>query len=112
MLPNNLNAQQVGSAITYFRRYTISSLLSLEIDEDDDGNKASTPTPEPKFKSTTHDKPWLNKFEKDKVTITEAWTKATNMVGNGEVTIAVIEEKYMLSKELKAELIQIQQTGL
>lgn len=41
LLPNNLNAQQIGSAITYFRRYTLSSLLSLEIDEDDDGNKAS-----------------------------------------------------------------------
>ena len=41
VIPNGLNAQQVGSAITYFRRYTLSSLLSLEIDEDDDGNKAS-----------------------------------------------------------------------
>lgn len=37
-LPENLNAQQLGSAITYFRRYTLSSLLSLELDEDDDGN--------------------------------------------------------------------------
>lgn len=106
-LTNGLNAQQTGSAITYFRRYTLSSLLSLEIDEDDDGNIASQPT----FTSTTHDKPWLNKFEKDKVTLTDAWTKATQMVGNGEVTISKIEEKYNLSKDLKAELIQIQQNG-
>ncbi|CAB4127014.1 Essential recombination function protein [uncultured Caudovirales phage] len=106
-LPTGLNPQQLGSAITYFRRYTLSSLLALEIDEDDDGNKAS----EPKFQSTTHDKPWLNKFEKDKVTLTEAWTKATQMVGNQEVTIAKIEDKYKLSKELKAELIQIQLNG-
>jgi hypothetical protein len=42
-LPDGLNAQQTGSAVTYFRRYTLSSLLSLEIDEDDDGNKASNP---------------------------------------------------------------------
>jgi len=27
VLPTNLNAQQVGSAITYFRRYTLCSLL-------------------------------------------------------------------------------------
>ena len=106
-LPSGLNAQQIGSAITYFRRYTLSSLLSLEIDEDDDGNKAS----EPKFVSTTHDKKWLNKFEKDKVTLTDKWVKASQMVGAGEVTIAKIEEKYKLSKELKSELIQIQQTG-
>ena len=39
-LPENVNAQQMGSAITYFRRYTLQSLLSLQA-EDDDGNKAS-----------------------------------------------------------------------
>jgi hypothetical protein len=34
-LPTNLTPQQLGSAITYFRRYTLASLLSLEIDDDD-----------------------------------------------------------------------------
>lgn len=34
-LPNNLTPQQLGSAITYFRRYTLASLLALEIDDDD-----------------------------------------------------------------------------
>ena len=34
-LPNNLSPQQLGSAITYFRRYTLASLLALEIDDDD-----------------------------------------------------------------------------
>lgn len=42
-LNSGLNPQQMGSAITYYRRYTLGSLLSLEIDEDDDGNKASAP---------------------------------------------------------------------
>lgn len=110
-LPPNLNAQQVGSAITYFRRYTLSSLLSLEIDEDDDGNKASE-TAAPVFTSTTHDKPWLNKYEADKTTITDTWKKATKSVADQKCTIAQIEEKYRLSKELKAELVQIQSTGL
>jgi hypothetical protein len=32
-LPTNLAPQQLGSAITYFRRYTLASLLALEIDE-------------------------------------------------------------------------------
>lgn len=36
------NPQKVGSAITYYRRYTLVSLLGLNIvGEDDDGNKAS-----------------------------------------------------------------------
>lgn len=35
--------QQLGSAITYYRRYCLAGLLSLEID-DDDANIASKPT--------------------------------------------------------------------
>lgn len=34
-LPINQTPQQLGSAITYFRRYTLASLLALEIDDDD-----------------------------------------------------------------------------
>lgn len=39
-LPNLQDPQKLGSAITYFRRYTLQSLLGLQA-EDDDGNKAS-----------------------------------------------------------------------
>jgi hypothetical protein len=41
-LPDNVKPQDLGSAITYYRRYTLVSLLALEA-EDDDGKKASTP---------------------------------------------------------------------
>ncbi len=33
--------QGAGSAITYARRYALVSMLGLNVDEDDDGNKAS-----------------------------------------------------------------------
>jgi len=39
-LPDNLDPQKLGSAITYFRRYTLVSLLALTA-EDDDGASAS-----------------------------------------------------------------------
>lgn len=39
-LPDNLEPQKMGSAITYYRRYSLQSLLMLEA-EDDDGNVAS-----------------------------------------------------------------------
>jgi hypothetical protein len=39
-LPAGLNPQQVGSAVTYFRRYCLSSLLCLQ-SLDDDANMAS-----------------------------------------------------------------------
>ena len=38
-LPANLDAQKIGSAVTYYRRYTLQSLLGLQA-EDDDGNGA------------------------------------------------------------------------
>ena len=44
-LTKGLNAQQLGSEVTYFRRYTLQSLLGLKV-TDDDGNDASkTPAP-------------------------------------------------------------------
>ena len=47
--------QQIGSGITYFRRYHIQAMLNLEADFDDDGNIASNvkqPTQQP-IKQTT-----------------------------------------------------------
>ena len=43
-LPTITDPQKLGSAITYFRRYTLQSLLSLQA-IDDDGNHASKPEP-------------------------------------------------------------------
>lgn len=40
--------QAQGSALTYARRYALSSILGISTDEDDDGN-ASTPTTEQKL---------------------------------------------------------------
>lgn len=48
-LPNIDDPQKLGSAITYFRRYTLQSLLSLQTTDDDAnstvGNKASKKKP-------------------------------------------------------------------
>lgn len=43
-LPPDLTPQQVGSAITYYRRYALVLLLNL-LTEDDDGSSASRPVP-------------------------------------------------------------------
>lgn len=43
-LPKDNNPQKIGSAITYFRRYSLKSLLGIQ-EEDDDGNKSAKPTP-------------------------------------------------------------------
>lgn len=43
-LPNLSDPQKIGSCVTYYRRYTLKSLLAIS-EEDDDGNKASKHLP-------------------------------------------------------------------
>jgi len=79
-LPNIQDPQKLGSAITYYRRYTLQSLLGLQA-EDDDGNKAAKPKlAEDKFKSA------LERFNKtqlqtvlDTYDLTEIQVKAIKL---------------------------------
>ena len=41
------NAQGVGSALTYLRRYGLAALVGIVADDDDDGNAASAPRQQP-----------------------------------------------------------------
>jgi hypothetical protein len=57
-LPENVKPQDLGSAITYYRRYTLVSLLALTSEEDDDGKKAhesSVGLPKEKFEKLRTD---------------------------------------------------------
>jgi hypothetical protein len=71
--------QKLGSAVTYYRRYTLQSLLGLQA-EDDDANSASQAV-----KST---KPWIN--ENDNV-----WKAALNK----SIALAKLKEHYAISKD-------------
>jgi len=84
-LPSGLNPQQIGSAITYFRRYTLSSLLALEI-EDDDGNAASNPTPKPALNINT-----------------EVYKQAVKFIKDGG-SLDAISAKYYLSTDVESQL--------
>lgn len=44
VLPDNIDPQKMGSAITYYRRYALQSMLFLQA-EDDDGESTKPPTP-------------------------------------------------------------------
>ena len=84
-LPPITDAQKLGSAVTYFRRYTLVSLLSLQA-IDDDGETASKA---PKAKPTLDG---------------ERWDKALAAVKNGKFTPEQIKEMYNLTKEQEAQL--------
>ena len=84
-LPPITDAQKLGSAVTYFRRYTLVSLLSLQA-VDDDGETASKA---PKAKPTLDG---------------ERWDKALSAVKSGKFTPEQIKEMYNLTKEQEAQL--------
>lgn len=51
-LPDIADPQKLGAAITYFRRYALTSLFLIEGEEDDDGNKTSKAVPTKEFHLT------------------------------------------------------------
>lgn len=80
--------QKAGSMITYYRRYTLVSLIAGQ-SEDDDGNIASKQSKP--AKPAAPSKPWINKGSKD-------WN---NAVDKG-VKIDVVKQHYSISKENEA----------
>jgi len=77
--------QDLGSEITYYRRYTLQSLLGLRA-EDDDGAKTNSPS----YKQDGN-KPWLNDG-------TEEFEKARMALADG-YSLADIRKKYKVSKK-------------
>jgi hypothetical protein len=71
-LPNIQDPQKLGSAITYFRRYTLQSLLGLQA-EDDDGNSSTKQVKEERKEALT-----IEKFEKAKTFTKEQIKTALN----------------------------------
>ena len=82
-LPQMDDPQKLGSAITYYRRYTLQSLLGLQA-EDDDANSAS--------QATKSQKQWVNKDDK-------IWSAA---VDKG-ITLTELKKHYSISR-INAEL--------
>ena len=105
--------QQRGSEITYYRRYTLQSLLALEA-EDDDANAAtpsgpvqnSKPAP-PSGNDPDDNKPWINGDNqrwKDAI----AWVEGEAKAGRGEDAakraIATLGKDFKINKEFRAAM--------
>ena len=87
-LPQGITPQQMGSAITYYRRYTLQSALSLQA-VDDDGQQASKEQP----------------TETKKESLSDARFKAAlESINKGEFTIDQLRTKFYLTKEQEAQL--------
>lgn len=44
LFPKSMSPQDIGSALTYLRRYTFSAIIGISAEEDDDGNDATRGT--------------------------------------------------------------------
>lgn len=97
MKPVKDDPQSRGSAITYARRYAISAILSLNIDDDDDGNLATHGTSKP---YQDIDRKWLNEN-------TPEFDKAIDFVRKGG-SIDSIKTKYKISKDVEQILFNNQ----
>jgi hypothetical protein len=88
-LPQGVNPQNMGSAITYYRRYTLQSALSLQA-VDDDGEKASKDEqPKEIVKETLS---------------TERFNNALIKIKAKEFTVEELKSKFHLTKEQEAQL--------
>ena len=85
LLPNLQDPQKLGSAITYYRRYTLQSLLGLQA-QDDDGNKASAP------------------IKVDVLRLKNKMETATNLEELGKIYLSFSANEKQSVEELKNEL--------
>jgi hypothetical protein len=94
-LSDTKDPQKHGSEITYYRRYTLQSLLAMQAD-DDDGNAASKGAQKPAAQPA-----------KQALTPThEKWTVAVEALAAGKVQMPAIEAKYLLTAENRLALIE------
>lgn len=100
--PENNRPQATGSAITYARRYSLSSIFGIASEEDDDGNEASGLTRQakqpPKQQQKQQPKAQQMKLNDATKLIEEYWVKFEKIgVNVGEVK-QFICERYNVSK--------------
>jgi len=94
-LPSNLTPQQLGSAVTYYRRYTLQSSLSLQA-IDDDANTAEQAVKQP-VKET------VKEVVKETLS-TERFNNALIKIKAKEFTVEELKSKFHLTKEQEAQL--------
>jgi len=87
-LPQSNDPQKTGIAITYYRRYSLKSLLNIQ-EEDTDGN-----SPSPKLQEEDT-RPWLNENQ---------FNNYLALINKGEKWLTKVEKKYKMKKVFKDTL--------
>ena len=96
-------AQAYGSLITYFRRYTISSMLGLITDKDTDGTGVPQQPEQPKQPEQKKD-PIIEKYAKERISLLDQISKC-----NTPEDLTIIKESYpdfLKISEFKTALVK------
>ena len=95
--------QQFGGMNTYAKRYALMSLFDIEDNTIDFDAQDNSPKAQPTKQAANEPDKWLNKFEKDKVTITEDWRNVIKGIAKG-YDLKRLRTAFKISKELGTEL--------
>lgn len=96
MKPVKDDPQGRGSCLSYMRRYSISAILLLNIDEDDDGNTATFGGKNPQ-EAEENNKPWLNEKSPE-------FTGAVEKLKSGKSSIPALRQYFKISKQMETIL--------
>ena len=99
MKPVKDDPQGKGSVITYQRRYALSAVLGLNIEDDDDANTGthSAKTPEA-AKAKENELPWLNEN-------TDQFKGAVEKMKAGKSSIDALKKFFKISKAIHEKLL-------
>jgi hypothetical protein len=104
-LTNQTDPQKRGSEITYYRRYTLGSLLGLQA-EDDDAN-ATVKKHEKTSSKKDDNKEWLNQFvDREQTEQTTEWKRAVATLKAGK-DINYLRTKFKISNS-NADMLEMQ----
>ena len=105
IIPNDVSLkgmnefQVMGSAITYYRRYSLSAILGLVTDKDTDASGEQSKKPTPAKKPTPKKKEVLNQSHK-------VWANVIQGLKSG-YTMDQVKKKYTVSKAVEEELTKL-----
>jgi hypothetical protein len=105
MHPAKNDPQGQGSALTYQRRYALSAILGLNIDDDDDANTATHGGKNP-AEAVENNKPWLNENTKEFTGAVDKWKPGFSRISDLRTYFKItkaIEEKLLTAVKEKHE---------
>lgn len=106
-LPELNDPQKIGSAITYYRRYTLQSLLGLQAEDDDAETANGRGKTVPKDNNRPEPSKWLNQKDKQG-NVTPEWQNIIDGINNGKITDPKeVRNYYKVGKAVYAELEQL-----